>query len=541
MSEKYSLEQAQKESSDIREGALELKKERNEMGEPSRMDYASAEQALQEAKAQQANVDNEKLEKLRASLVGEKETGEGEKNYQENIQRHKIAVAEYIEKNILNSVPESYRDEYGRVLQEQMAVLAQNPIEPNCKMSLVLPAYREEKVILATLESLEKQTGINPDELEIIVVVNYPMGKKPSLNDYDEEGIRIGEHLDRTKELVEEFSKQAKIKILTIEQDFPEYYIDKKGQQEKLAGVGMASKLGMDLALMRQKNNPQVIGYYGADTLFDPNWTKECLHGFALEGVDAVRGMQRGIKVDNRVEDENGLHILSEKESSKIQEFEGRRYKYYHRLGIAINKEALAKGSDTKKEAHGVATQTAGMYAHIGGMNIFPGGEDIANAQTVSESGKIFENEKMVALAIGRFEEPRTKGGSYTRGLWNMYRAFQYGEENDNSFSLDSNGNLLVDDPENFHKKKLAMNEVLKSLKNFHSNGAVGLIMEKLFSADDFLVMQAAKEKHVDSYAEFEKEITQSLAASFKKKFNESYPLRRIRIEEAEKKMLVSF
>lgn len=537
MSEKYSFEKAQNEAYEIRDKALELKLERNENGEPSGSDYGQSESILEKEREEQEKIDNEKLTKLRESFLGKDERNETDENYQENTERHAAEIKQYVENQAVVGVPEFYREEYEEIMREHFNQLQKYPIEKNCKLSLVLPAYREERVIVETLESLENQAGIDPDEFEVLVVANYPKNKKPSINEYDEKGVRVGEHPDRTKELVEEFNKKSKIKILVIEQDFPEFYTNEKGQRKKFAGVGIATKLGMDIAVMRQRSNPQIVGYYGADTIFNPNWVEECLNGYNAEGVDAVRGKQEGTKIDNRVEDENGLHILTEEEINRVTNFEGRRYRYYHKLKNAINKEAVAKGRDVKKQAYGVATQTAGMYAHIGGMNIKTGGEDIANAQTISEDGKIFDNNRMLATAVGRIEEPRTEGGSYTRGLWNMYRAFKYGEENRDEFSIDSNGDLLVYDPENYRDRENALIEIPKSLKNFYENGIVDKIIEKLFSSEDIIIMQNTKNEIMDDYAKFEKEIGKFLEDGFWKKFNEVYPLNQIKIEEAEKKV----
>lgn len=541
MSEKYSFEKAQNEAYEIRDKALELKLERNESGEPSGSDYSQSESTLEKEREKQEKIDNEKLTKLQESFLGKDERNEADKNYQENTERHAGEIKQYVENKAVEGVPEFYQEEYRSIMQEHFNQLQKYPIEKNCKLSLVLPAYREERVIVETLESLENQAGIDPDEFEVLVVANYPKNKKPSINEYDEKGVKVGEHPDRTKELVEEYNKKSKIKILVIEQDFPEFYTNEKGKQEKFAGVGIATKLGMDIALMRQQNNPQVVGYYGADTIFNLSWVKECLNGYTTEGVDAVRGKQEGIKIDNRVEDENGLHILTKEGIDRVTNFEGRRYRYYHKLKNAINKEAVAKGRDIKKQAHGVATQTAGMYAHIGGMNIKTGGEDIANAQNISEGGKIVDNNRMLATAVGRIEEPRTEGGSYTRGLWNMYRAFQYGEENGDGFSIDSNGDLLVYDPENYRNRENALIEIPKSLKNFYENGIVDKIIEKLFSSEDIIIMQNTKKEIMDDYAKFEKEIGKSLEDGFWKNFNETYPLNKIKIEEAEKKASVGY
>ena len=204
------------------------------------------------------------------------ETIEKEKNYNENIERFEPDIDNYLETEITQNLPEDYKEKYAEILNNHFSELDKNPISPNCKFTLVLPAFGEEKVILKTLESLQQQEGVLPDNFEVIVVNNYQEGKKPHVNDYDGAGKKIGEHEDKTTELVKEFAKNAKLKVQVVEQAFP----------EQIKGVGIASKLGMDSALKRQEKSPQIIGYYGADTIFDKNWVKGVLDGFQEKKVD---------------------------------------------------------------------------------------------------------------------------------------------------------------------------------------------------------------------------------------------------------------
>ena len=51
-------------------------------------------------------------------------------------------------------------------------------MNPNCEVSVVIPAYGERDYILEPLASLANQKGVYPHQYEIIVVVNNP-GSKP--------------------------------------------------------------------------------------------------------------------------------------------------------------------------------------------------------------------------------------------------------------------------------------------------------------------------------------------------------------------------
>jgi hypothetical protein len=357
---------------------------------------------------------------------------EGPQNFQENIGRYAGEISRYLENGLSQTLPDDFQLKYEELFRQHFNRLRETPINPKCKLTLVLPAYREERVIGQTLESLEHQTGVSHEDFEVLVVDNYPEGQKPHLNDYDQAGHKVGEHEDRTTEIVQEFAAHSKCRVLVVEQGFP----------KDVAGVGIASKLGMDLALKRQQNNPRVIGYYGADNVFGELWVKGVLDGFCVADTDGVRGIAKWGKPDNKVEDEFGLHVLAPEDLARISELQRQQLEYIMRMGRILNTQREGAGKSQKQLA-GLPALTAGMYAKIGGMNRKSGGEDWALAQDVADQGHIYWNESMRTTALTRIEEPRS-GRSVTAGLWTMFRAYRYGEGD----LLDEDKNLLVEDPE---------------------------------------------------------------------------------------------
>jgi len=357
----------------------------------------------------------------------------GPQNFLENTSRFAGEVDRYLESGLSQTLPDDFRPAYEELFRQDFDRLQETPINSKCKFTLVLPAYREERVVKRTLESLERQTGVSPEEFEVILVNNYPEGQKPRLNDYDEAGRKIGEHEDRTTEIAQEFAAQASIRVLIVEHGFP----------KDIAGVGIASKLGMDLALKRQQANPQILGYYGADNVFGEAWVKGVLDGFCVADVDAVRGVAKWCTPDNKIEDEFGLHVLSPEEIARISSLHRQLCQYNTRLRGIENSRRQDIGK-SRQQLDGLPTLTAGMYAKIGGMNPEPCGEDWGLAQDVADNGHIYWNEHMRTTALGRIERPRVEGGSYTGSLWTVFRAHRYGEGN----LLDEDGNLLVEDPD---------------------------------------------------------------------------------------------
>lgn len=392
-------------------------------------------------------------EELKRKAPPQIETAKGADAQRENFKRHEAAIAGYLAAGFLENLPSEYQAEYQALFAEHAAHLAENPLNPECQLTLVLPAFKEEKFILSTLESLNQQTGINPHAFEVILVVNYPKSRKPEVNDYDSQGRKIGSHLDRTREIAVEFAKTANFTLHVLEQDFP----------ANLAGVGIASKLGMDLAVLRQQVQPRVVGYYGADSLFSPQWIAAALAGYTEPQTDGVRGKQTQGILNPEVEDENGLQILTTDELQVIKRMEGRRYKYYQQFEKLRNLlEAHSGGKQQQKV--GLATMTAGIYAEVGGMTTMNIGEDWQIATDVKKAGNIYYNQEMLATAVGRIEPPRAGKTSYTGALWEMYRAIKYHEGS----LFNASGELMVKDPEaliyQFHFAELFQS--LFALKN---------------------------------------------------------------------------
>lgn len=61
------------------------------------------------------------------------------------------------------------------------------PMHPECKVCVVIPAYNERGYILYTLESLASQIGVKKEEYEVIVLVNNPGTMPPKKSDQKEE------------------------------------------------------------------------------------------------------------------------------------------------------------------------------------------------------------------------------------------------------------------------------------------------------------------------------------------------------------------
>jgi hypothetical protein len=384
---------------------------------------------------------------------------------------------------------------------------------------------------------------VHPEEFEVLVVVNYPEGKEPILNNYNEKGEVLGQHKDRTAEVVKKFIKEdhVNIKVHVIRQDFP----------ESISGVGIAAKLGMDLSLMRQRKDPWIIGYYGADTEFNENWIRDALKSFDKKDVDAVRGNteeSNDIERNMIVEHEKGIDKLSKREVKEILKLEYERYKYSKKLSelhAELHKEISDK--DEKKETRGVAAVTTGIYALIKGIKAYlpeeekkvTSGEEIRLAQDITEvGGRIYDNdpERMRTRTRTRIEKPRAKGGSYGEGLWTMYRAACHGRGD----ILNEKGQLMVEAPEKIleeNKLRKELKDVFEKKKNFKEAEKLREVMNEENLEIIKKKIDETKNKEM-SFREWGKTVPISIINNTREELSKRYPKTEIHKAEKELKKL---
>ena len=155
-------------------------------------------------------------------------------------------------------------------------------LSPGCELSIVIPAYREEKNILKTLEELRNSISLEKDQYEIILVNNYPEGVVP----------------DKTQEIAEKFKK---------EQGWENLHILEKQFPKEIANVGSARKLGSDVVLLRHKERlrelPEKNVFYIAGTdadLFEipKDHYPRMLEELKNQQLDAIAGHPRLASVD---------------------------------------------------------------------------------------------------------------------------------------------------------------------------------------------------------------------------------------------------
>ncbi len=227
-------------------------------------------------------------------------------------------------------------------------------------MVVVIPCY-DEKELLTTLENLHDCEHPETDTI-VLVVINS------SVRSPEEAVLQNRETYQQVQKFSLTFSTGRLFFTAVIFENLP----------RKHAGVGLARKIGMDMAVdyFRKTNNPEgILVSLDADCTVSPNYLKRIYETFALYpkiGCTIHNFHHRAENDDPEIEKavrqyENYIRYVE-----GALEFIGFPY-YYHTIGSAF-------------------AVTADAYVRVGGMGRQQGGEDFYFLQ------KIFAQEKVAAL-----------------------------------------------------------------------------------------------------------------------------------------------
>ncbi len=230
------------------------------------------------------------------------------------------------------------------------------PVSPDLKLTIVIPSYREFK-LFRTLECLSKCE--HDIVAEVIVVFNAKFGE-------DEQILEI--HQVQAQK-VPDFSTEKLKFIPIIEHNLP----------PKIAGAGLARKLGMDAALYRFNSidyKDGIIVSLDADTLCDSNYIQAIYQEFEKhkKAPGATIVFEHPIEGDEFPPEIYQAIILYElymRYYIQAQRFVHFPYAY-HTVGSAFAVKAWA-------------------YANQGGMGLQQAGEDFYFLHKIIPLGNFFE------------------------------------------------------------------------------------------------------------------------------------------------------
>jgi glycosyltransferase involved in cell wall biosynthesis len=259
----------------------------------------------------------------------------------------------------------------------------QAPIDPEVKLSVVIPSYNEPNLI-QTLESLARNC-VPANPVEVIVVFNHPV---------HEPRVRKAEHIERIRK-VEQWAVQS-------DAFFNVFFIHALDLPSKNAGVGLARKIGMDEAVFRLQKHPHgVIVALDADCTVEPNYLK------AVESHFKQHPDTPGASIyfEHRKHANPSLN-------RGIQEYE-LHLRYYKEL-IAFSGHPM--GYHTVGSSMAVRVSA---YCKQGGMNKRKAGEDFYFLQKIMLLGRFTSITSTIVYPSARESNRVPFGTGRAQGNWN--------------------------------------------------------------------------------------------------------------------------
>lgn len=298
-----------------------------------------------------------------------------------------IKIKEYIEKN----APE----------HERIKI----PMDPDCKVSLVIPAYGEREYIFRPLYSISQQQGVTPNEFEVIIVVNNPgLPPQKAANATDTDYARQLNHYKQalkenqiTLDLIETINSNKPINInikLSDEEKSQLEAIKKSGLKlfaidkaspgknfpEAEANVGGARNRGVAEAVHRFDNIGKngIVAQSDADTRFDSHYIKNLISAF--ENRPKMVGLAGALDFDRSEE----ISVLIDKLSFTIsleEEYNALVARKADHAGEELNKSVHFSGANMASRAFETAL--------TGGIPSLGGGEDTEFGDRLSALGEV--------------------------------------------------------------------------------------------------------------------------------------------------------
>lgn len=346
----------------------------------------------------------------------------GNNTLKENFERHSGYVQSYLNQGIYTFLPEEYKGFYKKIFKKHSKNLGE--INKNCKITLVIPAFNEQDSILSCLESLNQQKSVQYGDFEVLLIINYPKGYIK----------------DNTIKIVKGFLKKSNFPLYIIEQIFP----------EDIEGIGIASKLGIDLAVFHQRKSPRIISRYRSGTVFSEYWISKLIELFNTYECDAIQGNIRyRIKENKKINFKKILEI-----QDKLSHYERLCRVYY---SLLLNQKLLSS-------IEIVANLTTGIYCKISGLRPLKMNEDFELFKNILEKkGKIIKvyelkNKKInygniFATCYGKIKKPNFRNIGWSYLLYNYSK-------------MRNKDDIFVSNPDYIKEK----HHLWKELKNFYYN-----------------------------------------------------------------------
>lgn len=267
------------------------------------------------------------------------------------------------------------RKHWNSYIERQNPAFRATPLPPEfaADMVVVIPCYNEPG-LFDTLHSL--LVCVRP-KAKVCTVIVFNAGERSSTEGIVQNRISFRQ----TKEFIEKYNDEGM-------RFFPLFF---EGLPRKHAGVGLARKIGMDLAVehfLRNGNDRGVIVSLDADCLVSENFLTAIHHAFiSNDRLNAtVHNFRHRIEINTGAL-ENGVRQYEAyiRYYRAMLQFIGFPW-YYHTIGSAF-------------------AVTADAYVRVGGMGRQQGGEDFYFLQKVFALGEIRELNDVWVYPLARFSD----------------------------------------------------------------------------------------------------------------------------------------
>jgi glycosyltransferase involved in cell wall biosynthesis len=297
------------------------------------------------------------------------------------------------------------------------------PINPNCKVIVVIPAYGEREYLFKNLASLARQKHVDSSDFEVIVVVNNPpTAPQRASNESDDDYKRKIDHylksIQNNQDTLE-IARAIKDPLIPIKLNAAErgyvnkirnaglnfHFIDKASEGKTLpaqqANVGGARNRGVAEAVARfyEYGKDGIIAQTDADAAFYSNYIDEIIKAYAQD-QDLV-GIAGKMKFDGDIASPQDVayRVLTE----LVDSYDGLNYRYENLV------KKLTKRVDGKLKTEQVSFSGANMSsrafaaARVGGVPKIAGGEDPAFGEALARIGRIGKNNRIITRPANRF------------------------------------------------------------------------------------------------------------------------------------------
>lgn len=339
---------------------------------------------------------------------------------------------EDIKSNIAPSERESTKKSQERKIAEFLAEnlppteqRIQEPMNPNCEVCIVLPAYNERKYILRPLASLATQRGVNPDQYEVIVVINNPP-TAPIRDESETEGVYQKktesyqaavadnqETLSLIRHITDEhfpaaLMEEEDVIVKNIRQSGLRLFVVDKASEGKTlpqdeANVGGARNRGVAEAIERfhnQINRNGIIAQSDAEVRFPSSYLTDLMSAFRKN--PEIVGM-----VGNVTPEDIDEHQVLFKSLALYKDADD----VYQQLVNFAEHGRLYDPGDPAGNFHGSnMASKAFETALVGGVPKVSGAEDTLFGIRLSKIGKTRKIKSLETIPIRRFSARATTG-----------------------------------------------------------------------------------------------------------------------------------